>query len=294
MTARVCFCRICAGPTSPQGTVYGSFSRRTYHLARCPACGYCFVVDPWLELSEIYDDRYYAGQGADPSVDYQFELDHPESSVRRYEWEGIARVVGSLVGAPRAERRWLDYGCGNGGLVRFLRDRHLADACGFEEGSIAVRARDLGIPILGAEEMDEKAESFDVITAIEVLEHMPDPIGDLRRMRGLLRPGGVLFLTAGNVQPYADHLSSWSYVVPEVHISFFEPRTLEVALTNAGFRAERRSLGPGFNEVLKFKMLKSLHLRRRSLLTDVVPAALIGPVVDRVAKLSEHPVGWAD
>lgn len=64
-------------------------------------------------------------------------------------------------------------------------------------------------------------------------------------------------------------------------------------MTSAGFRPERRALGHGFDEVMKFKVLKNLHIRRRSSLTDTLPSRLIGPVADRMVRLSEHPVGWA-
>lgn len=273
--------------------VHGRYSNRDYQLARCPACGYAFIVDPWLDYAEIYNDRYYAGQGADPLVDYRFELEHPERSIRRYEWEGIATVVADLAGGEEASRRWLDYGCGNGGLVRHLRDRHAADALGFDEGSIVTDARARGIPVLSAGELDGRAGTFDVVTAIEVLEHTLDPVAELTHMRSLLRPGGLLFLTTGNAQPHAQRLNRWSYVVPEIHISFFEPRTLERALKIAGFRPERMSLGRGFDELFKFRVLKNLHVRRRSPLTDALPSALIGPLAERMTKLRQHPVGWA-
>ena len=288
-------CRICGGPTQTAGVVYGRYSQRDYHLARCPACGYAFVADPWLDFAEIYDERYYAGRGADPLVDYNFELDYPERTIRRYEWDGIATVVADLTDGfdGPCTQRWLDYGCGNGGLVRYLGGRRGVDACGFEPGAIALQASARGIPMLSVDDLAVQDGSFDVVSAIEVLEHTLDPVAELRRMRRLLRPGGLLFVTTGNSRPYADRLSRWRYVVPEIHISFFEPRTLARALRDADFDPERRELGHGFDQILKFKVLKNLHIRRRSLFTDVLPSRLIGGVADRVGRLSEHPVGWA-
>jgi SAM-dependent methyltransferase len=284
------------------GVVHGRYSQRDYHLARCRTCGYAFIVDPWLDFAEIYDERYYAGQGADPLVDYRFELDHPESTIRLYEWRGLAAIVEELArsdlqpsrgASPISSRRWLDYGCGNGGLVRYLRGHHSVNAFGFEEGSIAAEIRRQGFPLLSAEELVAETGSFDVVTAIEVLEHTLDPVAELRKIRSLLLPGGLLVLTTGNARPYADRLTRWKYVLPEIHISFFEPRTLERALGAAGFRPERRPLGPGFDEVLKFKVLKNLHFRRRTAFTDALPSSLVGPIANRMTKLREHPVGWA-
>jgi SAM-dependent methyltransferase len=178
-------------------------------------------------------------------------------------------------------------------LVRYLRDHRAAEAFGFEPGAIAFEASTRGIPMLNIDDLAGMDGSFDVVTAIEMLEHTLDPVAELRRMRRLLRPGGLLFLTTGNARPYADRLSRWRYVLPEIHVSFFEPRTLERALEDAGFRPERRPMGPGFDEVLKFKVLKNLHVRRRSPFTDMLPSRLIGPLADRIPRLSEHPVGWA-
>jgi SAM-dependent methyltransferase len=286
-------CRICAGETRAVGIVHGSYSERDYHLERCVDCHYAFLADPWLEFDRIYDDRYYAGQGADPLVDYLYELEHPERSIRCYEWQGIAKLVADLAGGPDPRRRWLDFGCGNGGLVRHLRSVQATEAFGFDEGSITAEASARGVPTLDRADLDRLAGSFDVVTAIEVIEHTLDPVTELRRMRRMLRPGGLLFLTTGNAEPFADRLTNWKYVIPELHISYFEPSTLERAFSDAGFRPERRSLGRGFDEVMKFKVLKNLHLRRRSVLTDMLPPQVIGPIADRIVRLSAHPVGWA-
>jgi SAM-dependent methyltransferase len=285
-------CKICGEVTQDRGLVHGSYSCRDYRLCGCPACGYAFVCDPWLDYAAVYDEAYYDGRGADPLVDYMYELENPERTIRRYEWRGIARTVGEMVG-PLAVKRWLDYGCGNGGLVRYLRDEEGVSAVGFEQGAIVARAQAAGIPIIDASALATQTGTYDVVTAIEVLEHTADPLEELRRMRNLLRPGGLLFVTTGNARPYADALQKWKYVTPEIHISFFEPRTLERALALAGFRAEHRPRSPGFDEVLTFKVLKNLRVRRRSPLADRVPTQLVGAVADRITHLSDHPVGWA-
>lgn len=285
-------CRVCQSAATFVASVEGRYSGRTFTLARCSTCGYAFIADPWLDFEQIYDERYYAGRGADPLVDYSYELEHPEHTVRLYEWKGIAAVVRNLIG-PLAGRRWVDFGCGNGGLVRHLGETDGVDAVGFEEGAVAARALDAGIPVFGRDALAGWRGTADVVTAIEVIEHTQDPVAELRTMRELLRPGGLLFLTTGNAGAHRAHLEKWRYVVPEIHISFFEPRTLVRAMSEAGFRPEQRSLGPGFDEILVFKVLKNLRIRRRSWLTDLLPRPALRVVADRRERLSEHPIGWA-
>ena len=285
-------CRICGAPSLPLGSVHGDYSNRDYQLRRCTTCRFAFIADPWTDFAQIYDERYYTGHGADRLVDYSFELSSPERSIRRYEWSGIARLVKRLL-VDLAGVKWLDFGCGNGGLIRYLHEHTGATACGFEEGSIAVSARKHGIPILTPEELDRHGSQFDVVTAIEVIEHTLDPLAELARIRRLLRPGGLLFLTTGNAAPFAAKLSQWSYVIPEIHVSFFEPSTLGLALSKSGFRPQQINFTDGFDEILKFKVLKNLRLRRRSIVTDVIPARPVAAAADRIVRLRAHPVGWA-
>ncbi len=262
-------------------------------MRRCPNCHFAFIADPWLDFGRIYDEQYYEGRGADRLVDYRFELDRPDRTIRAYEWAGITQLVGEFV-PPCDGLCWLDFGCGNGGLVRYLNTNTSVRAVGFDDGAIVVTARQHGIPILSSEQLGARKGSFDVVTAIEVIEHTPEPLATLRQIREMLRPGGLLFLATGNAQPYASKLRRWSYVIPEVHVSFFEPLTLEFAMRSTGFRPERKPRGPGLDEVLKFKVLKNLRIRRRNQLTDRLPANLIGPIADRMKHLSELPVGWVE
>lgn len=285
-------CRICGAATRRVGLVRGDYSAREYELRRCHVCAFAFIADPWTDFKRIYDDRYYDGRGADPLVDYHFELAEPGRTIRQYEWRGVTRLVEHLLGGLDGVR-WLDFGCGNGGLVRYVNERTAAHACGFEEGSIAAEARELGIPILSSDALATVGASFDVVTAIEVIEHAIDPLAELRRIRELLRSGGLLFVTTGNAEPFASRLLRWSYIVPEIHVSFFEPRTLEYAFDKCAFRSGSVSARDGFDEILKFKVLKNLRVRRRSRVTDLIPARPVAAVADRKVRLSRHPIGWA-
>jgi SAM-dependent methyltransferase len=219
------------------------------------------------------------------------EVEHRKSTIRRYEWRGVYRLVSDAMPTDPTTR-WLDYGCGVGGLVEFVRQQGI-DAIGFDQGWSLSHLSRSGIPHLSGSELESRQAMFDVVTAIEVIEHVTDPVAELARMRSLLRPGGLLFLTTGNAAPYRDRLTGWRYVVPDVHVSFFEPTTLALALDKAGFEPAFPGYRRGWDDIIRFKVLKSVGMRRDTWPSRAVPWRLASRIVDRRLRPSAHPIGWA-
>jgi SAM-dependent methyltransferase len=285
-------CGICQGSTEVIGEKVGLVARRAFVLRRCLDCRFSFVENPWLDYAAIYDDAYYQGRGADPLVDYRFELAHPGRTIRKFEWSGIVKVIGGLTTLD-ARTRWLDFGCGNGGLVRYARETVGCACFGHEQGSIAATARAGGVPIVDASELASLEGSFDVVTAIEVLEHVADPLGTLREIRRLLRRGGLFFYTTGNAWPFRDRLLSWGYFIPEIHISLYEPSSLDQALQRTDFEPRYQGYLPGWDEIIAFKVLKNLRLRKSHAIFRAVPWKLLAPAVNARYKLADFPVAYA-
>lgn len=284
-------CPICTSQESIRlGSKFGLFERRLFTIQKCLQCSFIFVADPVLDFARLYSRAYYEGRGADASVDYLYELDHPLNTVRALEWRGIVSVIRRLRGSIDG-LRWLDFGCGNGGLVRYLRDLGI-DAMGFEEGWIAGEASRRGIPILSRAELVASQGHFDVVTAIEVLEHVPEPVALLREIRSALKPGGLLFVTTGNVAPIVDVIG-WHYLLPEIHCSLFQPRSLGVAFQRAGFHPEAGQFIPGWEDIYAFKVLKKLRVRQMNPLLHAVPWAPVARVLDSRLQLSCQPTAIA-
>jgi SAM-dependent methyltransferase len=278
-------CLICAGGAEPSELARSrSRTGATFQLASCNRCGFVFVTEPRIDFEQLYDNSYYSGRGYDGSVNYAAETSG--NTVRAYEWTGIAKVVRSI--RPTPIRSWLDYGCGYGGLVSALMKEGVA-AIGYDIGHPSEVARLAGIPVAEDAELAAMSGRYDVISAIEVLEHAIDPMFLLRRFRQLLAPGGLLFLTTGNAARHHDNMANWRYVVPEIHVSFFEPRTLEFAYREAGLVPIIVGNRPGMTEILRYKILKSLGIQEQKAWQRIVPWRLAGYFADRIEGVSAQP-----
>lgn len=100
--------------------------------------------------------------------------------------------VGSLGRAPRL----LDYGCGTGFALTFLAD--FGDVYGGDVGPDALREfqRSHRFPLLDLNaDLEPYYGTFDVLTALDVLEHIDDDVDGLRRMERLVSPRGQIILT---------------------------------------------------------------------------------------------------
>lgn len=104
--------------------------------------------------------------------------------------------------ASNPGRELLDYGSGIGsnalvfGLAGF--DVTLADVADPLRSFARWRCERRGIPVRTIDLKTDglEANRYDVITCFDVLEHVPDPLDALSRIRSALRPGGILFLYA--------------------------------------------------------------------------------------------------
>jgi len=92
--------------------------------------------------------------------------------------------------------RILDVGCGTGANLLMLSKYGDAEGVDISEDALAFcRERGLENVKLGAaEKLPYEDGTFDLVTALDVVEHLDDDLGGLREMRRVLRPGGRVLL----------------------------------------------------------------------------------------------------
>jgi 2-polyprenyl-6-hydroxyphenyl methylase/3-demethylubiquinone-9 3-methyltransferase len=114
--------------------------------------------------------------------------------------------------APLAGKRVLDVGCG-GGILAEAMARLGASVTGIDLSEKPLRVAQLhlletGVAVsyqeVSAEDLARsQPESFDVVTCMELLEHVPDPASTISACARLVKPGGRVFFSTINRNPKA-------------------------------------------------------------------------------------------
>ena len=216
------------------------------HLYRCADCHLHFR---YPRLAQAVIDHWY--RQASPG-----EWAAPLSS--RVDCGIAIRWIQSVTGTGKV----LDIGCHRGDLLAALGPGYRS--FGIEiNGSAADIARARGVEVIGRDFSDLGAHegSFDVITAIDVIEHVPDPLAMLGAIQRVLRPGGVAILSTGNASAWSWRMmgSRYWYCSIAEHIAFIDPSWCRRAADRLGLKVERlqlfayakRSMGHVFSDFIK-------------------------------------------
>jgi 2-polyprenyl-3-methyl-5-hydroxy-6-metoxy-1,4-benzoquinol methylase len=201
-------------------------------IVRCRGCGLVYALLEGAAPTHLYDERYYKGL-----VYADYLADRPAIH------KNAARVLAELE-ALVPGRRLLDVGCAAGFFLEAARWRGWSVE-GVEVSAYASEQarRELGLEVRtgSVTDLEEGPARFDAVTLWDVIEHLERPDLALRKVRALLRPGGVLAVSTGDLGSFVARATGrrWRLFADPTHLFFFDARTLGRLLAEAGFRTLR-------------------------------------------------------
>lgn len=215
-----------------------------YAIARCQPCGFIYLSRrPSADsLLDCYPESYYTLLAARRSLLTQ-KLYQPRYQFRKRRMEKVYQGIPPSL---------LEIGYGDGAFLAYLKSEW-KDQCrlsGIDFKPPNPPQRLTGIDLFAGDFLQFQFQTtYDVVVLYSVLEHLPNPLEALRRLRQILKPKGLLVLEVPNWNSlfrlvFPRH---WSGLQIPRHQSFFTRSSLTTLLEKAGFKPKKlnRIFDPG-------------------------------------------------
>ena len=196
--------------------------REPFTYAVCQHCGHAYLLTPPPSLAKYY-----------PQGDYYSFKATKRKGVRSFFSSDAMKAFKHLSLGKRTYI--LDYGCGNGQFVKELHSNGFTGATGYDP-FLPNDSFENGAPLL-RRELNAPAyrEYYDVITMNHALEHVPNPLSEIKMIADLLKPGGFLIIRVPVKDSYAYekygvHWAQWD--APR-HFHLFTRMSLRCMIGNA-------------------------------------------------------------
>ena len=236
---RIVPCALCGGLSFKAALTCEGFA-----YVKCNRCA-LVQINPQPPAEDVM--RRYRDHYGDDYLSYELKNETAFLALQQLSLAGagLDRIETELkrfaVSSGREKPSVLDAGCATGALLAWLRDRGW-QVCGVEISPSAGYARierGLDVRSLPLEESRFPPDSFDMVLASHLIEHLNAPADFIREAWRILRPAGLLLLTTPNIAGFQSRLfgSGWRSAIFD-HLYLFSVKTLRRMLTGAGFSIE--------------------------------------------------------
>jgi 2-polyprenyl-3-methyl-5-hydroxy-6-metoxy-1,4-benzoquinol methylase len=204
-----------------------------YSVARCTSCGFYYLYPRVIEgeMQEAYRQPSYYEGGACGYTDTSYAAQ--ESALRAT----FKRLLHNLADRRLTGGTLLEVGCGYGYLLDEARayfDRRVGTEFSREGAEIA-RATGAEVFVGGIEQISTERK-FDTVVAVQVIEHVYQPLTFVKQLTNHAQPGGHVIIATPDIggalrKAMGRH---WpSFKAPE-HVGYFDSRTLSRLMKKAG------------------------------------------------------------
>lgn len=215
-------------------------------IAECQSCK-LQALSPRPDQTELYTKDYYQGK-----AEYSYIDERKAKPFFRYVWKARLKNIKRFVKSGH----FLDIGSSFGGFLEVAKEEGF-NIQGVEISEYAAKYANANqIPTFHGNLFDAKfpTSSFDVITLVEVIEHIENPNLFFQELTRILKPGGLLLLQTANFKGWQakNEASHYHYYMPG-HVFYYSDTLLKKILTGFGFGSFVSYFGVDFPLVAKLK-----------------------------------------
>src|SRR3954452_23537703 len=199
-------------------------------LVKCASCGLVVAAEipSDTDLAKLYQEDYFFGQEY-----FDYEADRPALEAN------FGRRIERLSMLFQPTSRVVEVGCAYGYFLNLIKDK-VAWHQGYDvsEEGITFARETLGVNAKNADFLTDPvpSESVDTVVMWDVIEHVPRPQEFLARAAEVLKPGGSLVLTTGDISARLARLRGpkWRMIHPPTHIYYFDAKTITDMMATYG------------------------------------------------------------
>lgn len=252
-------CYICGSPVADSdetALIYG------FSYVKCRSCGHVYTTSRYSDedIQDFYKTNQYWAEATYANKDSSL---YRREHVNRPKFDYIAKFAEGKKGS------WIDVGAGIGDLVSVAaEDGWKATGIELSETSVRFAKEIFGLDLqrMTFEEYcsrhPEAAGKVDVVSCLGLLEHTFDPLGILRKTKGMLRKGGLAAIQVPNGDATTSMLQAlfpenvFRHMSPCEHFMLFTKQSLLKSLAATGFEP----LGMWFHGMDIYELLNHLTL----------------------------------
>jgi len=181
----------------------------------------------------LYDENYFINEN--PKGGYANYYEGMRVNKKTF-YERLKKIEKKLGNKGKL----LDVGCALGDCLVEAKKLGWKDVQGVEVSEFAhkiAKRRNLNVRSGDIFKNPFHKDSFDVILYQDVIEHIVDPVGELKRVYQILKPGGIIFLVTPDTGGWWSKILGplWYHYKPMEHISYFSKKSMILALQKSGF-----------------------------------------------------------
>ena len=246
-------CRICGGSATSDPIVATEMmfaTRDTFEYRECSNCGCVQISEYPANVGGYYREGYYSmkANGVRRAWPLEAWIRRRRATYALGRTVPIGTALDRLLGIKECYG-WLkhagmhlgssilDVGCGNGGLLAFLRDEGFGKLEGVDPFAQEELRSQRGFVIRAG--LGEVREKFDFVLLSHSLEHMPGQARVLEELRTVCSNDGWLCIRIPVInEAFRIYGSQWVSLDPPRHYYLHTRRSFERLATDAGFRIE--------------------------------------------------------